>query len=126
MGDKEQGCGECKELVKVGYVGLCLHCGVMHRSVVAEPTYGNSLEQGDKAGYSEDCHYAIGGIEAMEVIKAKTKTLPGDQGFLAGCALKYLMRFPYKGKPIQDLQKARWYINMLIQEMEENTEGDDD
>ena len=31
------------------------------------------------------------------------------QTFSVGNAIKYLWRFRYKGKPLEDLQKARWY-----------------
>jgi hypothetical protein len=31
--------------------------------------------------------------------------------FCMGNALKYIMRADYKGKPIEDLKKARWYID---------------
>jgi hypothetical protein len=31
------------------------------------------------------------------------------QTFSAGNAIKYLWRFRIKGKPLEDLQKARWY-----------------
>ena len=37
--------------------------------------------------------------------------------------IKYVTRHPYKGKSLQDLKKARWYLDRLIQEVEakENT-----
>ena len=31
------------------------------------------------------------------------------QGFCVGNAMKYLWRFRSKGKPLEDLRKARWY-----------------
>ena len=34
-------------------------------------------------------------------------------------AFKYLWRWPYKSKPLEDLKKARWYLNRLIEELEE-------
>ena len=30
--------------------------------------------------------------------------------------MKYLWRFRHKGKPLEDLQKARWYLDRLIAE----------
>jgi hypothetical protein len=33
-------------------------------------------------------------------------------------AAKYLARYMHKGKPIQDLQKAIWYINRRISVLE--------
>lgn len=34
-------------------------------------------------------------------------------GFCQGNAMKYLWRFEAKGKPVEDLRKALWYINKL-------------
>jgi hypothetical protein len=41
-------------------------------------------------------------------------------GYLRGNSLKYRWRFRYKGKPIEDLQKANWYEQRLITFMKEN------
>ena len=39
-------------------------------------------------------------------------------GYLEGNTKKYLHRFRYKGNPVEDLKKARWYLDKLIAEME--------
>jgi hypothetical protein len=39
-------------------------------------------------------------------------------GYLEGNTKKYLHRYRYKGKPVEDLKKAQWYLNKLILEME--------
>ena len=61
-------------------------------------------------------HYNKGSIEAIEAIKA---SMPESEfkGYLKGNALKYLWRYDYKGKPVEDLRKCRWYIERLIQEV---------
>jgi hypothetical protein len=46
------------------------------------------------------------GIEAIEIC--------GYMNFCLGNALKYILRADYKGKAIEDLEKARWYINREI------------
>ena len=63
-------------------------------------------------------HYNKGSIEAIEAIKA---SMPKHEfrGYLKGNALKYLWRYDYKGKPVEDLRKCRWYVHRLIQEMNE-------
>jgi hypothetical protein len=38
-------------------------------------------------------------------------------GYLKGNAMKYLWRFHYKGKPVEDLRKCRWYVDRLIKEL---------
>lgn len=61
-------------------------------------------------------HYNKGAIEAIEAIKA---SMPEQEfnGYLKGNALKYLWRYDYKGKPVEDLRKCRWYIDRLITEI---------
>ena len=39
------------------------------------------------------------------------------RGYLKGNALKYLWRYDYKGKPIEDLRKCKWYLDKLIEEV---------
>ena len=38
--------------------------------------------------------------------------------FLSGQILKYLWRWPLKERPLQDLKKARWYLDKLINDVE--------
>lgn len=57
------------------------------------------------------------GLEAIDVIEAFTFDLKGIEAFCTGNALKYLCR--WKGKNGKtDLEKARWYINRLIDHIE--------
>ena len=60
-------------------------------------------------------HYNQTGIECIHAISAAT-----DKGFkyyLQGNVMKYLWRFDYKDKPLEDLQKAKWYLEKLIEEV---------
>jgi hypothetical protein len=34
-----------------------------------------------------------------------------------GNVLKYVSRYKFKGEPLQDLEKAQWYLNRLIKEV---------
>lgn len=61
-------------------------------------------------------HYNQGGIEAIEAIKA-SMSAEEFQGYLKGNAIKYLWRYRHKNG-VQDLQKANWYTNRLIQELQ--------
>tara|TARA_R110002020_G_scaffold448823_1_gene661747 strand:- start:741 stop:1130 length:390 start_codon:yes stop_codon:yes gene_type:complete len=57
-------------------------------------------------------HYKKNKVQAIKVIEAGL----GDQGFqdyLLGQVFKYLLRFKHKGKPIEDLEKAEWYLKRL-------------
>ena len=59
-------------------------------------------------------HYNAHGIEAIDAIRAATGE--GFEFHLQGTAMKYLWRYRYKGKPLEDLMKARWYLDKLIHE----------
>ena len=58
-------------------------------------------------------HYTHNGIEAIDVIEAKL-TDEQFQGYLQGSVMKYLLRSNYKGKRNEDLKKAQWYLNCLV------------
>lgn len=49
------------------------------------------------------------GIEAIEVIES------WDLNFHVGNVIKYMLRAPYKGEHIQDLEKAKWYLDRHIE-----------
>lgn len=61
-------------------------------------------------------HYNSGGVECIEAIKA-SMSAEEYRGYLKGNTLKYLWRYSYKGKPKQDLEKAKWYLERLIGEI---------
>lgn len=64
-------------------------------------------------------HYqASNGLEAIDCIEAFVEDLPGYIGYLIGNAMKYLCRFDKKGKPVEDLHKAKWYIERAIKNIE--------
>lgn len=63
-------------------------------------------------------HYNQAGIECIEAIKAMTSTMKGPGAYMAGNILKYLWRHEYKNG-LEDLHKARWYLNALIEVYEE-------
>jgi|TARA_R100000008_G_C3469523_1_gene108275 hypothetical protein len=60
-------------------------------------------------------HYTKSGLECIEAIRASTAD--GYQYYLQGVILKYLWRYRHKGKPVEDLKKAEWYLKRLIEEI---------
>ena len=54
-------------------------------------------------------HYSKMAIQPVEYINANKLT------YLQGNVVKYISRYNHKGKPLEDLQKARHYIDMLIE-----------
>jgi hypothetical protein len=55
-------------------------------------------------------HYTQGKIEVLDFI------LDQKMEYLAGNITKYICRYRFKGHPIQDLQKAKFYLDRLIKE----------
>ena len=49
------------------------------------------------------------GIEAIEVIES------WDLNFHVGNVIKYMLRAPHKGAEIQDLEKAKWYLDRHLE-----------
>jgi hypothetical protein len=76
----------------------------------------DQLERINRADPINPSHYKQGGIECIEAIKAATGD--GFIGYVWGNVLKYLWRWPKKGG-VDDLKKARWYLDRLIQEVGE-------
>lgn len=62
----------------------------------------------------QPAHYTSGGIECIDYLRF---TLPKEQfrGFLRGNIVKYMHRFDKKNG-VQDLKKARQYLDWLIEE----------
>jgi hypothetical protein len=60
-------------------------------------------------------HYTLG-IECWDYIVSH------DMGFLEGNVIKYVTRYRYKGRPLEDLKKARAYLERLIRQYEPTTE----
>ena len=60
-------------------------------------------------------HYTAhpSGIEPIAIAR--------HMNFNLGNALKYIMRADYKGKPIEDLKKAVWYLKDEIERREKST-----
>ena len=58
-------------------------------------------------------HYTYGKIECIDAIE-ESMTTEAFRGYCKGAALKYLWRYERKGKPLEDLQKAQWYLVKLI------------
>lgn len=62
-------------------------------------------------------HYNQDGIECIDAVKA-SMSREEFKGYCKGNAMKYLWRYTYKDKPKEDLKKAQWYLNKLIETLE--------
>mgnify|MGYP006403608539 FL=1 len=63
-------------------------------------------------------HYKPEGskYEAIDVIE------DWDLGFNDGNAVKYICRHRFKGSPVQDLEKAIWYLKRHLENIKKETE----
>ena len=60
-------------------------------------------------------HYTQGSQEAIDTIEEAIAEAPGTkQAFLQGQVLKYMLRLWLKADAKEDAEKARWYLNRLI------------
>lgn len=66
-------------------------------------------------------HYQGQSIEVIQVIEEFTKGLNGIYATDSGNILKYICRW-HKKNGLEDLKKARWYLNHLIEKVEKQDE----
>lgn len=60
-------------------------------------------------------HYTAGGVECIDAITAALcKYEDPVDAWLAGQVIKYLWRAPLKGKYKEDIEKAQFYLNRLV------------
>ena len=57
-------------------------------------------------------HYNQGKIEVIDAIQ------DWELNFCEGNVIKYVARHRHKNEPLEDLKKARWYLERLIQSIE--------
>lgn len=64
-------------------------------------------------------HYRQGGIECIDAIEAAVTGIGGFEGMCTGNTIKYLWRWKHKNG-LEDLKKAKWYLERLIATVEKN------
>ena len=74
----------------------------------AQPSVGASAKASLASSVDHPPHYNVGKIEVIDFIE--------DQrlGFHLGNAVKYIARSAYKGREVEDLKKAAWYLDRMI------------
>lgn len=63
---------------------------------------------------SKPSHYASGNIECIDAMR-ESMSSEAFMGFLKGNVQKYLWRYEKKVNPVEDLNKASWYLDKLIE-----------
>ena len=70
-------------------------------------------------------HYTQGKVECIDAIESACVGLDGFEGYCTGNALKYLYRWKHKNG-VEDIAKAKWYINKLAKHVMEQQDGADE
>ena len=67
-------------------------------------------------------HYTQGGIECIDALKAATVGKRGIEAVCVANVIKYLWRYEEKNG-IEDVRKAKWYVERLLKELKESQHG---
>jgi hypothetical protein len=91
-------CPECSNLIDDN--GKCFEC------IVYDPV-------------NKPAHYNLGdGVECIDYIKQ----VLGKEGFIDYChgnMIKYQHRYKYKRNAVEDMEKAQWYLNRMVETLKE-------
>jgi len=86
---------------------------------IAEPRKETNMRDEVWEQVNSPDHYNSNTIETIDLIR---DSMESDEyrGYLKGNVFKYVSRCRYKEKenPVKDLLKAQWYLNKLIEDME--------
>lgn len=91
-----------------------------HSSEVKHKPYDSKAflnKQSDSDNINPQHYKSSSGLETIEVIDAFTEGLNGSEAVCTANILKYVCRWKKKNG-VEDLKKARWYINHLISILE--------
>jgi len=70
-------------------------------------------------------YYDAGGIEVVDVIKAKL-TPEQLKGYFLGNTIKYSLRLNHRGTPSRDAEKLNYYSGFLNEELKNPEQGQKD
>ncbi len=90
---------------------LCLDCGVSDGRRTEKYTLVKRKKRSPTRERGSD-HYKHGAIEPIDYILAH------KMGFIEGNVVKYITRYRHSGKGMDDLHKAKHYLEMLIEHVE--------
>ena len=91
-----------------------------------ETIFGKTSETKDEKDKSktEDMvnhpsHYTSGGVECIDAITSALSSYEDSvDSWLVGQVIKYLWRAPLKGKYEEDIKKAQFYLNRLVEKID--------
>jgi hypothetical protein len=80
------------------------------QTIISSPPPKTKTKKADPVNHPD--HYTKGGIETIDFIEAK------ELGYNLGNVIKYVTRADHKGKKLEDLKKAAWYLAREIANLE--------
>jgi len=88
-------------------------------TVTSDTTFDHLKFSGEYDPVNKPLHYALeGGLECIDYMRQ----VLGLDGFIEYChgnVIKYQHRYKYKNKPLQDMEKAQYYLNKMIEALKE-------
>ena len=87
----------------------------------AEDTEENKVEEKTEDMVNHPSHYTSGGVECIDAITSALSSYEDSvDSWLVGQVIKYLWRAPLKGKYEEDIKKAQFYLNRLVEKIDKN------
>lgn len=77
------------------------------------------VEEEENDNVNQPRHYTAGKYEVIDVIEDRVERLPGKEAFHVANITKYISRYDLKNG-VEDLKKARFYLDRLIDLKEES------
>ena len=89
-----------------------------------EIIFGKASETKEKKAedmVNHPSHYTHGGVECIDAITSALSSYEDSvDSWLVGQVIKYLWRAPLKGKYEDDIKKAQFYLNRLVEKINKN------
>ena len=120
MSEETHGCSNCYNKIRKNGREDCSICVANENDPTCVPSqwtpYPEDSKPSDPVNHPD--HYKTKtGLETIDVIEAFTDGLIGIEATDTGNVIKYICRWKKKNG-LQDLQKAQWYLNHLINHVE--------
>ncbi len=102
--------------------------GIIPTAVVPRPSWRKQNDEAKAQTFDmvqKPRHYNLGGIECIDALTAMITPYedPNDAA-LSWQVVRYIWRHPFKFNPLEDLKKARFYLDRLIQLYEKKETAD--
>lgn len=82
-------------------------------------TKDEKVEKKSEDMVNHPSHYTHGGVECIDAITSALSSYEDSvDSWLVGQVIKYLWRAPLKGKYEEDIKKAQFYLNRLVEKID--------